>query len=74
MTQSDEMSTNVPKKISKRGYAGRSAEQLMQERRQRLMDTALELFGSRICANNLSIEYSVSCLSCHFVYGGMEYE
>ena len=46
MTQSDEMSTNVPKKISKRGYAGRSAEQLMQERRQRLMDTALELFGT----------------------------
>jgi AcrR family transcriptional regulator len=46
MKQSDEMSTKVPKKTVKRGYGGRSAEQLSQERHQRLMDTALELFGT----------------------------
>ena len=46
MKQSDEMSTKVPKKTVKRGYGGRTAEQLSQERHQRLMDTALELFGT----------------------------
>ena len=46
MAKSDEMSTKVPKTGTKRGYGGRDAEQLAQERRQRLMDTALELFGT----------------------------
>lgn len=46
MTESDEMSTKVPKKTVKRGYGGRSAEQLTEERRQRLMASALELFGT----------------------------
>lgn len=31
----------------RRGYGGRSAEALSAERRQRLMDTALELFGTQ---------------------------
>ncbi len=46
MTESDEMSTKVLKKTAKRGYGGRSAEQLTEERRQRLMASALELFGT----------------------------
>ncbi len=32
---------------SRRGYGGRSAAQLQQERRQRLLDTGLELFGTQ---------------------------
>ncbi|PTQ90453.1 TetR/AcrR family transcriptional regulator [Agitococcus lubricus] len=46
MQDSDEMSTKVPKKSTKRGYGGRSAEQLAEERYQRLMASALELFGT----------------------------
>lgn len=46
MNQSDEMSTEVPKIRAKRGYGGRSAEELAEERRQRLMATGLELFGT----------------------------
>lgn len=46
MNKSDEMCTLVPKKPQKRGYGGRSAEQLSQERYVRLMQTALELFGT----------------------------
>ena len=46
MQQSDEISTKVPKIRAKRGYGGRSAEELAEERRVRLMDTALELFGT----------------------------
>lgn len=34
------------RKTAKRGYGGRSAEELSAERRQRLMETALELFGT----------------------------
>ena len=32
---------------ARRGYAGRSAEELVQERRQRLIDTGLQLFTSQ---------------------------
>ena len=46
MQNSDEMRTLVPKKAAKRGYGGRSAEQLAQERYERLMASALELFGT----------------------------
>ncbi|HMY27516.1 MAG TPA: TetR/AcrR family transcriptional regulator [Agitococcus sp.] len=46
MQNSDEMRTLVPKKTPKRGYGGRSAEQLAQERYERLMASALELFGT----------------------------
>ena len=46
MKNSDEMRTLVPKKTPKRGYGGRSAEQLAQERYERLMASALELFGT----------------------------
>lgn len=46
MQNSDEIRTLVPKKIVKRGYGGRSAEQLAQERYERLMASALELFGT----------------------------
>ena len=46
MKNSDEMRTLVPKKTPKRGYGGRSAEQLTQERYDRLMSSALELFGT----------------------------
>ncbi len=46
MQNSDEIRTLVPKKIAKRGYGGRSAEQLAQERYERLMTSALELFGT----------------------------
>ena len=46
MQNSDEMRTLVPKKTAKRGYGGRSAEQLAQERYERLMTSALELFGT----------------------------
>ncbi|HEX5359539.1 MAG TPA: TetR/AcrR family transcriptional regulator [Fluviicoccus sp.] len=34
------------KKTARRGYGGRSAAELSAERRQRLMDTGLELFGT----------------------------
>lgn len=37
----------VPAPPRRRGYGGRSAEELAAERRQRLLDTALELFGTQ---------------------------
>ena len=46
MQKIDENCTVVPKRVAKRGYGGRSAEQLAQERYQRLMESALELFGT----------------------------
>lgn len=41
--------TSTPLKTppKRRGYAGRSAEQLAEERRQRLLDAALDLFADR---------------------------
>ena len=37
---------DAPRK-SRRGYGGRSADELAQERRQRLLDTGFELFGTQ---------------------------
>jgi len=46
MTNSAESSMTTVKKTARRGYGGRSAEELSAERRQRLMDSGLELFGT----------------------------
>lgn len=40
-------SAGAPAIATRRGYAGRSAEQLAGERRQRLLDAALDLFAER---------------------------
>lgn len=44
MPMNDAKTPSFPRR---RGYGGRSAEELSAERRQRLMDTALELFGTQ---------------------------
>ncbi|HET8731834.1 MAG TPA: TetR/AcrR family transcriptional regulator [Moraxellaceae bacterium] len=41
------MSANPPSPPPRRGYGGRTAEALAAERRQRLLETALELFGTQ---------------------------
>ncbi len=46
MENSAEPSMTGVKKTARRGYGGRSAEELSAERRQRLMETGLELFGT----------------------------
>ena len=47
MMNSDERRTNVPTSPARRGYGGRSAEELSAERRQRLLASGLELFGTQ---------------------------
>ncbi len=47
MSDSSELGTILPQPKARRGYAGRSAEQLQQERRQRLLDTGLQLFATQ---------------------------
>lgn len=44
MTRSPDKSN--PQTLRRRGYAGRTAQELSHERRQRLMETGLELFGT----------------------------
>lgn len=46
MENSPESSMTGVKKTARRGYGGRTAAELSAERRQRLMDTGLELFGT----------------------------
>lgn len=47
MSDSSELGVILPQPKARRGYAGRSAEQLQQERRQRLLETGLQLFGTQ---------------------------